>query len=206
MSEHYRFGKKTGIEQPQEVGSSVPDPKDGYGLNIKFANTAFGQGMANTPIQMGAALSSVVNGGTYYRPRLVDRTVSADGTETVVKPEVLGSNVVKAETSKTIVEFMQSVVSRNYLVYGMKEVRPGYKIGGKTGTAQIANPAGGYYEDKFNGMFTGFIGGDKIQYVVVIRVNEPKIAGYAGSRAAGPIFADVSDMLINNFNVLPKSR
>ncbi len=206
MTDHYRFGKKTGIEQSQEVSSSVPDPKDGYGLNIKFANTAFGQGISNTPLQMGAALSSVVNGGTYYRPRLIDKTIDHDGTETIIKPEVLKQNVVKPETSKTITEFMQGVVRRNYLVYGMKQVRPQYKIGGKTGTAQIANPAGGYYDDKFNGTFTGFIGGDKIQYVIVIRVNEPGIAGYAGSKAAGPIFADVSEMLINNFNVLPKSR
>lgn len=206
MTEHYRFGKKTGIEQAQEVTSSVPDPRDGFGLNITYANTSFGQGMAQTPLQVGAALSSVVNGGTYYRPRLVDRTVSHNGTEDIVKPEVLRENVVKPETSKTITNFMEGVVKRNYLVYGMKEVRNGYKIGGKTGTAQIARPEGGYFENKFNGMFTGFVGGDKIQYVVVIRVNEPGIPGYAGSRAAGPIFADISDMLIDNFNVLPKSR
>ncbi len=205
MTEHYRFGKKTGIEQAQEVSNAVPDPRDGYGLDITYANTAFGQGMAQTPLQMAAALSSVVNGGTYYRPRLIDRTVNHDGTETIVKPEVLKDNVVKPETSKTIIDFMQGVIRRNYFVYGMKEVRPGYKIGGKTGTAQIARPEGGYFENKFNGMFTGFVGGDKVQYVIVIRVNEPGIPGYAGSKAAGPIFADVSDMLLNNFNVLPKS-
>jgi len=79
-------------------------------------------------------------------------------------------------------------------------------VGGKTGTAQIAKPGGGYYEDRYNGSFTGFVGGDKPQYVVVVRVNEPHVPGYAGSKAAGPIFSATANMLIDNFGVLPKSN
>jgi cell division protein FtsI (penicillin-binding protein 3) len=80
-----------------------------------------------------------------------------------------------------------------------------YSVGGKTGTAQIADPAGGYYSDRFNGTYVGFVGGDKPQYVIIVRANEPKISGYAGSVAAQPIFASLVHMLINNFNVIPKS-
>jgi cell division protein FtsI/penicillin-binding protein 2 len=101
---------------------------------------------------------------------------------------------------------MEYVVSKNYLSYGMQRPRPEYSIGGKTGTAQVPKPGGGYYEDRFNGTFMGFVGGDKPQYVIVVRVNEPKIGGYAGSKAAAPIFGRLANMLIDNFNVTPKGQ
>lgn len=205
MTKHYRFSKTTGIEQGSEDGGVVPDPNDGFGLNITYANTSFGQAMTATPVQMAGSVASVVNGGTYYRPRLIDRYVDENGQQQVVQPEVLRENVVSKNVSKDVRELMESVVERNYLVYGLPGLRENYRIGGKTGTAQIANPAGGYYEDKFNGMFTGFVGGDDVQYVIVVRVNEPGIPGYAGSRAAGPIFSDLATMLLDNFNVLPTS-
>lgn len=206
MHNRYGFGELTGVEQGYESGGTVPDPKDGFGLNIQYANSAFGQGMTATPLQMGAALASVVNGGTYYKPHLVDKIIDANGNETVVQPEAVRQNVVKASVGKDVKEMMEGVVNRNYLVYGMDKLRPKYSIGGKTGTAQIANPAGGYFENKYNGTFSGFVGGDEVKYIVIARVNEPGIPGYAGSRAAGPIFAEMSDVLIDNFNVLPKTK
>ena len=206
MVNHYRFGKPTGIEQGFESAGTVPDPKDGFGLNITFANTAFGQGMLNTPLQMAAADASVLNGGTYYRPRLVDSTTDHEGNEVKTQPEVLVENVVKDSVSRDIINMMEGVVKRNYLVYGFSSLRDNYRIGGKTGTAQIAKPGGGYYDDRFNGTFTGFVGGNKPQYIIVVRVNEPGIPGYAGSQAAGPIFAGLANMLIDNFNVVPKGN
>lgn len=205
MSNHYRLGKPTGIEQGYEQAGVIPSPTDGYGLNIQYANTAFGQGASVTPLQLGAAISSVLNGGTYYKPYLVDKVVLPDGEEKVTQPEVVRRDVVSPAVSGTIKDFMQQVVQTNHTVYGMATVPANYSIGGKTGTAQITRPEGGYYEDKYNGMFMGFVGGDKPEYVVIIRVNEPGIPGYAGSRAAGPIFTATMQMLINNFAVQPKS-
>ena len=72
MYNHYRFGQTTGIEQGYESEGTVPDPVNGFGLNIQFANTSFGQGMTATPLQMGAALSAIINGGTYYPPKPLD--------------------------------------------------------------------------------------------------------------------------------------
>ena len=204
MTNHYLFGKKTGIEQGYEAEGDVPDPKQGYGLNIRYANSTFGQGMTATPLQMGAALATVLNGGTYYRPHLVDYIMNESGEKTIKQPEIVKKDVVSKEVGQTVQSFMEAVVRENYRVYGMSEVKPGYTIGGKTGTAQIAKPGGGYYDDRFNGMFSGFIGGEKPEYVVIVRVNEPKVPGYAGSRGAGPIFAELSAMLLNNFNIMPK--
>lgn len=206
MINRYGFGKTTGVEQGYETGGSVPDPKKGFGLNIQYANTSFGQGVTNTPLQMGAALTAVINGGTYYRPHLVEAYIDDAGQRHPKNPEVVRADVVKASVSQQMTDLMQNVVAKNYQSYGMSKPDPAYMIGGKTGTAQVPRPGdqgGGYYDDKFNGMFMGFVGGDTPQYVIVVRVNEPKIAGYAGSKAAAPIFGKLVNMLINNSNVSP---
>lgn len=205
MVNHYHLGKPTGIEQGYESGGFIPDPNDGFGLNIQYANTSFGQGMTATPLQMGAALSAVINGGDYYQPHLVEQITDAAGKTTKVKPKIVSKGVVSSEVSSDMRELMENVVNKNYLTYSMQKPSSAYQIGGKTGTAEITKPGGGYYEDKFNGTFMGFVGGDKPEYVIVVRVNEPKKKGYAGSQAAAPIFGSVTQMLINNFGVTPRS-
>lgn len=194
---HYYFGATTGIEQGYEAEGVIPSPTEGFGLGIQYANTAFGQGMTVTPLQMAAAVASIVNGGTYYRPTLISGRLTDDGTLEAKQPEVKNDNVVSDETSSTLVRFMNNVVQKN----NRTAAREGYSVGGKTGTAEIANPAGGYFEDRFNGTYVGYVGGDHPEYVIMVRVNEPKIGGYAGSKAAGPIFATTANMLIDNFTV-----
>lgn len=205
MVNKFRFSQSTNIEQGYEAKGLVPPPNEGYGLNIRYANTAFGQGMTATPIQTGAAMASILNGGTYYRPRLVDQIEDSDGKVKKVEPEVVVKDVVSQQTSDTMQNFMENIIDKNHRVYSVTP-RPGYSMGGKTGTAEIAKPEGGYYDDRFNGTFTGFVGGDKPKYIIVVRVNEPKIGGYAGSTAAGPIYGSVANMLIDNFGVLPKTK
>ena len=204
LTNHYRFGKTTGIEQGYESEGTIPDPNDGFGLNIQYANTAFGQGMTATPLQMASALSAVINGGTYYRPHLVDQTTNSAGKVVKKQPEVLNGKVVSQQVSKDTKELMEGVVRKNYALYGLSKPDGSYSIGGKTGTAEITKPGGGYYEDKFNGTFMGFVGGDSPEYVIVVRVNEPGIKGYAGAKAAAPIFSNTVTMLINNFGVTPR--
>jgi len=203
MVNRFQFGKLTNVEQGYEATGYVPNPKLGDGLNIAYANTSFGQAMTATPLQMAAALSSVLNGGTYYQPRLVDATVDAGGKVSPKKPVSVRSGVVASRVSLQMQSLMEYVVTNHYL-------RPpfgsNYSVGGKTGTAQIANPAGGYWGDRYNGMYIGFVGGDHPQYVIAVRVNEPGIGGYAGSAAAQPIFTRLGHMLINNFGVTPRSQ
>ncbi len=205
MVNHYRLGRSTGIEQGYEGAGTIPDPNEGYGLNIQFANSAFGQGMTATPLQMVAAIGSVVNGGTYYRPHLVEKIITADGREIIKKPEVLRSEVVSSEVGKQLKEIMEYTFGKNYRAYGgMPKLRDEFSVGGKTGTAEIPNPEGGYYTDRYNGMFMGFVGGNEVEYAIVVRVDAPKIAGYAGTKAAGPIFVSIVNTLIDNFGVTPK--
>lgn len=201
MVNKYNFGRRTGIEQGYEASGYVPSPSKGFALSLTYANTSFGQAMTATPLQMVAAMSAVLNGGTYYQPRLVDRIITKDGEKTM-RPVILNKKVVSPQVSQEMKSLMEYVVSnRNF----NPKFPPGYSIGGKTGTAQIANPAGGYFSDRYNGTYLGFVGGDRVEYVVMVRVNEPKIGGYAGSAAAMPIFGATAHMLIGNFNVPAKA-
>lgn len=205
MVDHYLFGTPTGIEQGYEAEGYVPKPEDnGAGINLTYANTSFGQAMTATAMQMGSALSAVLNGGTYYQPTLVDASFDSKGKETKHQPKVIKKGVVSAQTSQQIVPLMEYVVQKHHFSPSFDQ--KAYAVGGKTGTAQIAKPTGGYYENDYNGTYTGFVGGNTPQYVIVVFVNKPRIAGYAGSQAAQPIFGDIAHMLIDDFGVTPKTR
>lgn len=186
LTKHYFFGQKTGVEQGYEAPGVVPDPNQGYGLNIKYATTSFGQGFTATPLQMAAAFAATINGGTYYQPHLVETN----------QPLVKSREVVRPEVSEELKKMHENSASKRYGFV----TRPGYRIGGKTGTAEIASQ-GGYRQDVFNGTFIGYVGGDKPSYVIMVRIDEPRIKGYAGSVAAAPLFGKVSNMLIDNFSI-----
>ncbi len=189
MVNHYQFGKPTGIEQGYEADGFIPSPTEGFGLDIQYANTTFGQGTSITPIQMISAFASTINGGTYYRPHLVD----SDDKES----QIIRENVVSPEVSTALRDMHENSVAQNYRTLK----REGYRVGGKTGTAEVPRPEGGYYDDRYNGTFVGYVGGDAPEYVIMVRVNVPKVGGYAGTTAAAPMFAKTIDMLIGNYAV-----
>ncbi|MGI9027628.1 MAG: peptidoglycan D,D-transpeptidase FtsI family protein [Candidatus Saccharimonadales bacterium] len=195
LTNNYHFGQKTGIEQGYEAEGFVPSPTEGYGLDIQYANTAFGQGINVTPLQIASAFSATVNGGIYYRPHLVEPADSS-------KKDIIKTDTVKPEVSEVLRGMHENSVQNNYRFLK----RDGYRVGGKTGTAEVPKPNGGYYDDRYNGTFLGYVGGDTPQYVIMVRVDEPKVAGYAGTSAAAPLFAKTMDMLIQNYAVSQVSR
>lgn len=205
MTRNFYLGTLTGIEQAGEAAGYIPEPEvNGEGIDVTYANTSFGQAMSATPLQMAAAFSGIVNGGMYYQPTLIDSVRDDQGNWQRTEPIVKRSDVVSSETSATMRSLLKKVLSDNW--YGFS--REGYSIGGKTGTAEIARSAeegGGYYEDRYNGTYVGFVGGDMPEYVILVRVNTPKVPGFAGSSAAAPIFKSITNMLIDNFGVTPNS-
>ncbi len=208
MTNHYQLGKPTGIEQGYEAAAPVIPPQDnGAGIDLTYANTSFGQAIQITAIQMAAADSSVLNGGTYYQPHLVDQIINANGQTTTIKPKVVKTNVVSPKVSQEMIPLMEYVVQQ-HLAEGFSYLNfsPDYMVGGKTGTAQVAQPGGGYYANKFNGTYVGFVGGDKPQYVIVVYNIEPNVPGYAGSYGGQPVFGDLAHMLIDNSYVTPKTQ
>ena len=207
MSNHYRFGKATNIEQGYEATGYVPKPEDnGAGIDLTYANTSFGQAMTATAVQFAAAESAVLNGGTFYQPTLIDSYTTPDGKTISQQPKVVQQGVVKQSTTDSMIPLMEYVVSKHHFSRNFDQ--NAYAVGGKTGTAQIAKPGGGYYDNEFNGTYVGFVGGDKVQYVIVVFTYFPQLPSwqYAGTAAAQPIFGDLAHMLIDDFGVTPKTH
>ncbi|MGH7239977.1 MAG: penicillin-binding transpeptidase domain-containing protein, partial [Candidatus Saccharimonadales bacterium] len=206
---HFMLGRKTGIDQGYESSGFVPSPNaNGAGINLTYANTSFGQGVTATPLQMAAALASVLNGGTYYKPRLVSQIDSPGGQVQNLGPKIVKKNVVKPSTGQGLAGLMQYVMENRAQPVNFDQNK--YTVGGKTGTAQIAKPnGGGYYTNQFNASFIGFVGGAKPQYVIIVYAYNPNTsgysAGYAGELVAQPIFVNLAHMLIDNGYVAPKN-
>jgi cell division protein FtsI/penicillin-binding protein 2 len=208
MVNHYRLGQTTGIEQGYESAGYVPQPNfSDSSVDLTYANTAFGQGVQVTALQLAAADSSIINGGTYYKPTLVSEIISPSGKVTVNMPKIEERDVVSPRVGADIIPLEENVVT-TYLNEGFAFMNfpSQYMVGGKTGTAQIAQPGGGYYANLYNGTYTGFVGGNKPQYVITVFNIKPNVPGYAGSYGGQPVFAAIAHMLINEGYVAPKTN
>lgn len=200
LSNNYMFGKKTGIEQSGEVQGYLSGPNEGYGLSVRYANMAFGQGMTLTPLQLAAAYSALLNGGTYYKPTLLNHADN-DGNIINFKPTIIQKGVVSTTASSQIRDLLQKSLEIN----NRAAVRAGYVLGAKSGTAQIADSMGNYRTDAYNGAYVGFLGGDSPEYIIMVRLDEPKTPGFASTEAA-KTWAEISNKLIDNYAVKPKSN
>ncbi len=211
FSNHFMLGQATGVEQGngEEASGYLPKPTDtGAGIDLTYANISFGQAYTATALQMVSALSSILNGGTYYQPQLVDQITDGNGTVTKVAPRVVKSNVISTQVSNDIISLMEQN-NTNHIAEGFPYLNfgPNYAVGGKTGTAEIANPLGGYYSDRVNGTYMGFVGGNTPEYAIVVYNLQPtKYKGFAGAETGQPVFANIAHMLINDFGVTPKAK
>lgn len=206
MTNHFRLGQITGIQQGYEDPGYVPPPNMADpSIDLRYANTSFGQGVTLTALQLASADSAILNGGTYYQPTLIAKYINPSGKIIVPKPVVLENNVVKPYVGQAMVPLMEGVVKAYFHGgFAFMNFPSNYIVGGKTGTAQVAMPTGGYYKNIYNGTYTGFVGGSKVQYVIDVYNIKPQVAGYAGSYASQPVFADIVHMLINDGYVSPK--
>lgn len=197
----YRFNKVTGIEQTGEANSLLVGPNEGYGRNHRYANMTFGQAMNITMIQMVAAFSAAMNGGTYYQPTIIKGTIAEDGTIEEQASKVVASGVLSPSVSETLRTMTYEGRHRGF--FG-KVDPPGYMVGGKTGTSEILD-AQGYTDKNSIGSYLGFGGADTPEYVIMVRVEDSKLsAGYAGTVAAGPIFNELSNWMLKYLEIPPK--
>lgn len=198
----YHFGRATGIEQAGEAEGIIGGPTQGYGLNVRFANMTFGQGMNVTMIQTAAAFSAAMNGGTYYKPTVVRGVLQPDGSIKEKAPEVVGATMSQA-SSNTLRELTYQ--GRHQGFFGKLDPA-GYKVGGKTGTSQVIDArTGAYTNENSIGSYLGFGGTDTPQYVIMVRVEDSKLkGGYAGTIAAGPIFNELSNWMLNYLELPPR--
>ncbi len=201
--DQYRFGQLTGIEQAGEAKGIIIAPDQPEGNNVRYANMTFGQGMDLTMIQTATAFSAEINGGTYYQPRVVAGIRQPDGTLTKKDPIVVKQNIISQSASEQARDMIWQ--GRKTGFFG-KFDRPGYKIGGKTGTSQVIDQTTGTYSDHNSiGSYLGFGGVIKPEYVIMVKVEDSRAGGYEGTTAAGPIFNDMSNWMIDHLHLQPSN-
>ena len=187
----FGFGNKLGVDLPGEPAGLLTNNKK-WGP-VELATISFGQGISVTSLQLATALSAIANGGYLMKPYIVKRISTSKGTTVEhKKPEVL-KRVVSYETASQVGSILQGVVDNGT---GKNAKIAGYKIAGKTGTAQIPNSeSGGYYKDKYMASFIGFGPVDDPKITVVVVVNNPRESIYGGSVAA-PIFKSITEKVL----------
>lgn len=198
---NFGFGQKTGIDLQGE-GTGILFPLDRVGP-LELATTAFGQGVSVTPIQQVAAVSAAINGGTLYQPYVAKELVDPETGEVVMrKSPVAKRKVISEKTSKKIRYALESVVAQGT---GKNAFVDGYRVGGKTGTAQKAE-GGRYLENNHIVSFIGFAPADDPQIVVYVAVDNPKGTVQFGGTVAAPIVGNIIEDSMRVLDVKPRKN
>ena len=184
----FGFGQKTGIDLSGEARGILFAP-DQIGP-VELATTSFGQGVSVTPIQQVTAVSAAINGGNLMEPHLTKAWIDPKTGKVVRENRPRKKRqVISAETSKEVRRALESVVARGT---GRKAFIDGYRVGGKTGTAQKVGPNGRYLPNNHIVSFIGFAPADDPRIVVYVAVDNPKGVQFGGVVAA-PIVRNIID-------------
>ena len=194
----FGFGTRTGIDYGGEAYGLLM-PKEAV-RNCDLARIGFGQTIAVSGIQLACATAAAVNGGYYYTPHLVKRIYADDGYILQQNKKSLQNRTISEEASKTLAKMLEGVVKDGS---GKKAYIEGYKIAGKTGTAQTFED-GKIAVGKYVSSFVGFFPADKPQYLALVIVKEPQGA-YYGSVVAAPCAREIFEGIISLKNIQPRT-
>jgi len=182
------FGRKTGIALSGESPGILP-PEARWGP-VETATIAFGQGIAVTPLQLATAFCVLANGGTYVPPKLVIGNAHA-------RPRRVLSSAVAAQ----VMRMLEAATGPEGT--GKLAVPRGYRVAGKTGTAQKPDPRGGYAPDRFTATFVGAVPAEAPRLVIAVVLDEPRDVIYGGQVAA-PIFRNIAAAVLPYLGVMPR--
>jgi cell division protein FtsI (penicillin-binding protein 3) len=184
---HFGFGSETGVELPGEAIGIVPKPEEYSGASL--GNLPIGQGLAVTPIQMAAGYSAIANGGILHPPHLV----AGDAPEP--------RRVISARTSLGVSRMLEGVLAPG----GTAEEATvsGYRLAGKTGTAEKPDGQGGYSKTKFVASFIGFAPARSPRLLVAVMVDEPS-GLYYGGEVAAPAFEKIVSFALPYLRIPPE--
>jgi cell division protein FtsI (penicillin-binding protein 3) len=194
----FGIGSKTGIELPGESAGILQDSADWTAS--RAANVPIGQGVSVTTLQMASVYQALANGGVRIPPRVVSAVTAADGTVTET-PQPEATRVVSQDTADQLTYMLEAVVGPGGTA-PLGEV-DGFRVVGKTGTAQRANPDCSCYTG--GGYFTTFVGyapADDPQYVVAVDLERPSSSA-EGGQVAAPVFSDVMRYALTAGGVVP---
>ncbi len=190
--QRFGFGKQTGVDLPGEE-SGILLPLDKWS-GASMGNLPMGQGLAVTPIQMGAAYSAIANGGILRPPHIV---ASVGG---VNRGTPGGKRVISEKTASEVRTMLEGVLGPGGTATGAAV--DGYKVSGKTGTAEKPDEQGGYSKTKFVASFVGFAPAKDPKLLVAVMVDEPQGDIYGGT-VAGPAFKDIMSFALTNLRIPP---
>ncbi len=177
----YGMDRPTGIDLPGEGTSILFDP---HHINaVDFATSTFGQGLAVTPIQQLQEVGAVANGGTLYTPYVVQKIVAPGGAVVYDRQPRPVRQVAPAAIMRTIAGIMVQDVNQDP---ALRAYIPGYNLAGKTGTANIPRPGGGYYQNRYNLSFVGFVPARHPVFDIIVTVDQPHNTIQFGNDVASP--------------------
>lgn len=192
----FHFGERPAIELPGATPGTLDDWEKWS--DIQGANISFGQGMSASPLQVAAAFSVLANGGTYYPTTIVRAVLDHDGNEVPLdrkEPE----RVVRTSTATTVLEMLENVVHSKKGT-GKNARIDGYRVAGKTSTAQKASKSGGYAEDEYFASFVGAVPAKDPRVVILVSVDNP-VGGHYGNEVAAPTFARLGKRVMLHLGV-----
>ncbi len=192
---NFGVGQSTGIELPGET-SGILAPADEWDFRQQFT-VLFGQGVSQSPLRTASIFQAVANDGVLIEPRLVESTEDSEGTVTTPEqPE--GKRVVSPEAAQKTLDVMETVVTEG----GAKEAAvPGYRVGGKTGTAEAPSEQGGY--DGYTTSFVGVAPMEDPQYLVGVTLQRPE--GDVRTIGVTETFSKIMEQVLHHYNVPPST-
>ncbi|WP_285614364.1 penicillin-binding protein [Pseudobacillus badius] len=197
----FHFGKQTGIRLPNEAKGQIL-----YNYPLEQVTTAFGQGTTVTALQLVQAATAITNDGNMMRPYIIDRIVDDKTNQAIVKnkPEKVGEPISKATAEQTR-KVLKTVTTAEHGTGRIYQIQ-GYEVAGKTGTAQMPNPNGGYLQGANNYIFSflGMAPAKDPQLIVYAAVAQPKLEGESGSVPVSKIFNPVMRNSLQYLNIEPK--
>lgn len=190
----FGFGVLSGIDLDKESAGNISALNTNKDLDL--ATASFGQGITATPLQLTSAFAAIANHGNLYKPYIIAETHYADGHIDTTMPRLV-KQVISEKAAGLLCGMMAVVVNEGH---GKAAAVPGYYIGGKTGTAQIAGP-NGYIENQTNQTFIGFGPVEDPQFVMLVKYVEPQVL-YAESSAV-PTFGEIAKFLVQYLEIPP---
>ena len=197
----FGFGEETGVPLPGEAGG-VLRPKGRPWVAAETATASFGQGISVSTLQLAMAMSAIADGGRLLEPILVKRVTDGSGATIRESSTHVRREVVSAGVARTIGEMLTAVAEKGGT--GVEAAVPGFRVAGKTGTAQKIDPATGKYStDKFTAVFVGFVPVEHPRLVIAIVLDEPSTDRHHGGETAGPVFRRVAEATLRYLGVTP---